>query len=230
MQSGALDQDTRERILAYLQKNHLATVPELSKLWGFTRANIRYHLNQFIQEGLVVLADPSANRPGNRGRPTQYYRLSTPSLSQNYFNLARALLAIVAPKGLESLPHTGVAEIAAQMATSPPEQHNLSRRMNQVIQELSKQNYQARWEASADGPEVRFFNCPYASLLSVEPGLCLLDKYLLERSIGLAVNQTAQINLIRGVPKCCIFRVLIHQKPEPLPFLANNTSGLTMPT
>jgi predicted ArsR family transcriptional regulator len=87
--------NTRERILAHLHEHRTATVPALSRAWGLTRADIRYHLNQLINEGFVERVPRSEKIAAGRGRPEQVYRLSVSALPANLTRLCSALLSMI---------------------------------------------------------------------------------------------------------------------------------------
>lgn len=203
---------TRERILAYLEENRTATVVTLSRLWGLTRADIRYHLNHLIEEGLVERTEaPSsmlgAVKPQRRGRPTVTYRLSTRSMLDNFANLSCALLRAM----LDSLPDEAREEtlvaLAKQLAggAAPENQRLTSARFNQAVEALNRQSYRARWEASPAGPRFLLRACPYAAIVHQHPELCRMDQHLLELLTGLALRQSARMTLASGSPPACIF-------------------------
>ena len=61
-------QNTRQRILQYLEKNSQATAPELSQVLDLTQANIRHHLGVLENDGKIeVIGETPAS---GRGRPT----------------------------------------------------------------------------------------------------------------------------------------------------------------
>lgn len=197
--------DTRERILAYLEENRVATAQVLSRTWRLTRANIRYHLNELLADGVIELVPRDPNLPARRGRPDLLYRLAPGRVPDNLLALSSALLDAV----LCSLPvedrETALQGLAARLAGSFVSVANLPQRLNQVSAYLSQHGYLARWEAHARGPRILLRSCPYAALLPTHPELCTLDRFLLERLVQLPLKQTAQINLAGGKPPACIF-------------------------
>src|SRR5512133_1220222 len=86
---------TRERILVYLQENRVAAVQALSRMWGLTRADIRYHLNALLEEGIIELVPRDPGQPAQRGRPAQQYRLANQSIPDNFAALSGALLTVL---------------------------------------------------------------------------------------------------------------------------------------
>ena len=202
--------NTRERILAYLQENRIASVQALSRTWGLTRADIRYHFNALIKEGLLERAPRDASLPARRGRPEQQYRLAASAAPDNFPALCAALLDAL----LSALPveeqekalRALAARLAGSIATPKPGiALHLTQRLNQVSAFLSRQGYRARWEAHASGPQILLRSCPYAALLPTHPELCTLDRFLLEDLLQLPLQQTARQSLSGGKPAACVF-------------------------
>ena len=195
---------TRERILVYLQENRIVTDLQLSQAWGLTRADIRYHLNELVEEGLLELvSDPS--RPAKRGRPQQSYRLAPSQSPDNYSSLCAALLIQAFHNLSEGERSQFLDAIASQMAGSVPSQGSATQRFTQAVANMDQHGYRARWEAHAAGPRILLRNCPYAAILEGHPELCELDLRLIERLTGSSMRQAAQMNRSTGRPPACIF-------------------------
>jgi len=76
-------------------------------------------------------------------------------------------------------------------------------RLNQTIRRLDEMNYQARWEASSQGPRVILGHCPYAAILAENPELCQMDAVFLSSQLGQAVDQVAKLERgPQGIPHC----------------------------
>ena len=195
---------TRERILAYLAENHLASVQALSRAWGLTRADIRYHFTTLVKEGLVELVPRDPAVPVQRGRPERFYRLPSIKAAHNLPDLCSALL-----HALRLLPderrEEAAAQISQQMARgfSPPA--NATQRLSLAAAFLSERGYRARWEAGLQGPRILLRNCPYATILSEHPEMCGIDQIFLETLTGIPLRQAARVNLSTGKPPACIF-------------------------
>lgn len=195
---------TRERILVHLHENRTATVSALSRAWGLTPADLRYHFNALIEEGLVERAANDA-QPTGRGRPTQAYRLASRSAPDNFPGLCGALLAALLANLSESEKEAALAALAGQISSGFTPPAALTQRFNQAVAFLNARAYHARWEASSRGPRLLLRNCPYAELLSQHPELCTLDRLLLERLLQLPQRQAARMNLVTGKPPACVF-------------------------
>ncbi len=196
---------TRERILAYLQENRLVSVHTLSRDWGLTRADIRYHLNALLEEGIIELAPRDPAEPAKRGRPTQQYRLSHSSAPDNLPALCSVLLDQLLGR-LDQVEQENVLQSVAQaMAGDPLPAGTPTQRFTQAVAYLNQHGYRARWEAHASGPRLLLRACPYAVLLARHSELCAMDRQLLEQLVRLPLHQAARMNFVTGRPPACIF-------------------------
>lgn len=197
-------QSTRERILAYLDENPLASAQGLSRAWGLTRADIRYHLNALEREGLIEpVARPGGTLAG-RGRPVKHYRRAS-GAGRSYAELCRALLEVVDDAVPEEQREAALRKTAERLAAGHAVPDSPVQRMNETVRFLTQLGYRARWEASARGPRVLLRGCPYAALLEAHPEICQVDCFLLETLTGLQLRQDARINLETGRPPACVF-------------------------
>jgi predicted ArsR family transcriptional regulator len=197
--------NTRERILAHLQEYRTTTAAELSRTLSLTRADIRYHINVLIKEGRLELISKNAEQPAQRGRPTQYYRLTDSSAPGNYPNLASSLMNIIAlefsPKDQEKI----LLKLAITLANGFVWLPGAAQRFTRAVRHLNQMYYRARWEASAAGPRFILRSCPYAAIIDQHPEICRMDLLLLEHLTQISLEQTEKMNRISGVPPACIF-------------------------
>jgi predicted ArsR family transcriptional regulator len=194
---------TRAKILEFLRIEHTATVAEIARTLNLTGAAVRYHLAQLENEGKIEFS--AVTRQDEPGRPAQIFRLSD-SLRPNFLGgLSSALLEIqlssVEPDKIEEI----WIELARRIAGKDIVSTSLPRRLTEAVQELNRMNYRARWEAGAKGPRVLFHNCPYAAIWPRFPGLCQMDRRILERLTGREMIQTATMDFIGGGHPTCIF-------------------------
>ncbi len=66
-------------------------------------------------------------------------------------------------------------------------------------------NYNARWEAHAEAPQVLLGHCPYRAIIQEHPELCKMDKYLLESLLDQQVDQIAKLEKDNQGIKWCVF-------------------------
>jgi predicted ArsR family transcriptional regulator len=205
--SGESQVDIQDRILDYLQENRTGTIRGLSQMWGLTRPDIRHHIQKLLKAGMIEQLPADRTIPTHRGRPEYVYRLISSSGDNNYQNLSAALLKTL----LDPYEDPGKAaqlEILAQTLSGNPLQAGpLTQKLNHLVTWLNERGYHARWQASADGPRIMFFHCPYAGLLPHYPVLCHVDLLLLQQLSGLAVEQTARMALPANTSRACVFKL-----------------------
>ena len=178
---------TRQRLLDLLRNKPGSTAAELSRALQVTQADVRHHLSNMIEEGLVITA--GRNRRGRRGRPARRFSLTALTLQDNFDILSKALLTT----SLDDLPPDAetayLQRVARHLAGEFTPRGPLAQRLVQAIEQLNTLGYQARWEAHADAPRMIFERCPFAALRPEFPELCQLDTYLVEFLLGETVTQ-----------------------------------------
>jgi predicted ArsR family transcriptional regulator len=188
--------------MEYLQHRQIATAVEISHALHLTAADIRHHLALLEADGIVEV---TSQRPSvGRGRPSSLYQLTRQALSNNLDGLSSALMEEL----LRSIPEAEQAAFYNRLARRlidnnySPARH-ASQRFLQAVQQLNRMNYQARWEAHADAPQVIFSHCPYAAILPKDPKLCLVDVELLGVLLDSPVNHSARLlPNPQGIPEC----------------------------
>jgi predicted ArsR family transcriptional regulator len=196
---------TRERILAYLSENHIATAAVLSRATRLTGADIRYHLSGLLDDGLVERVPPGPGASASpapsarRGRPAVAYRLAAAAQTNNLAGLAAALLDVLGESALPAVAEALAGKDLPNLA-APRIQ-----RLHGCANTLSASGYRASWEAGPNGPRVLLRACPYAAILTNHPELCKIDRLLVERLSGLEFTQTARIDPHTGRPPACVF-------------------------
>jgi predicted ArsR family transcriptional regulator len=192
---------TRNLLLDYLEAHRVATATELSRALKVTAADVRHHLKLLIVE--CVVETIGHRQPTGRGRPARLFRLSQQTLGENLGILASALLneALNETSGHDQTEY--LQRIAKKLSGVGSLHGNLTRRLYQATQRLNILNYQARWEAHTDAPQVIFEHCPYAAIVEEHPELCRLDELILENLIAIPVTQVAKlVQDARGAPYC----------------------------
>lgn len=196
---------TRSRIIEHLRKNRSACVAELSQALGVTKPDILYHLKYLLKEGIVEISANLVPSPRRRGRPVLHYRLSAAVFPDNLVHFAKALLRLYLSAFMDADRESALKNLARQMFSPPAKTLPITARLNQMVHTLNAHQYQARWEARAHGPQVMFYNCPYALILAGHPELCKIDAYIVETLSGSPAYQTARIGPDGQTPPACIF-------------------------
>ena len=168
----------RQKVLAYLKKNRLASAQEIARALHVTPANARHHLRILAADGRVTVV--SAGGEG-RGRPVKRYGLSAALAGDQL----PALLGAVLDEWLGGLSPSkrgqALRSLAERVGGTPrAESAPLMRRLASAVERLNQLHYQARWEAGAEGPRILLGPCPYAKVMAAHPELCTMDTALLE--------------------------------------------------
>lgn len=192
----------RQKILAFLKKQNIATAAEIGAALGVTPANARHHLSLLSTDGLVEVA--SLRGQGQRGRPQKVYRLGNAVLGDNLAPLTDALLTQVPPEQVESM----LQALGRALAGTPPERSTpLMRRLALTVERLNVMRYHARWEAHISGSRIVLGHCPYAAVIERHPELCRMDAILLQTFLRVSVEQLAKRERAEMGNVYCIFRL-----------------------
>lgn len=195
----------RQKILAFLKKQNIATALEISAALHVTSANVRHHLAMLARDGRVEVT--GRRSAGARGRPQKVYRLGKALLGDNLAGLTQALLEQVPPGQVEdTLQAVGRALAGAPAGGSSTA---LMRRLAMAVERLNAANYHARWEAHASGPRIVLGHCPYAAVIGCHPELCRVDATLLVTLLGVDVEQIARLEQTELGNIYCAFKPLL---------------------
>jgi predicted ArsR family transcriptional regulator len=181
----------RQKVVAYLKKNRLASAHEIARALLVTPANIRHHLGILAADGRVAVV---SERKDGRGRPVKLYGLSGALAGDNLAGMLDAALAEwlggLSPSKREQAMRS-VARRVGENLTG--EAVPLMKRLAFSIEKLNELHYQARWEAGAEGPRVILGQCPYAAVIAKHPELCQMDAAILESALGTHVEQRIKL-------------------------------------
>jgi predicted ArsR family transcriptional regulator len=165
-------------------------------------ANVRHHLTILLADGRIHMTGQKITKA--RGRPVKFYGLSEKMLGDNLALLSDALLTAW-QAGLSSRDQENAVETIAKawVAQLQPGTQGLpmAKRLPNLVGQLDKQHYQARWEAGAEGPRIIFAHCPFAAIIEKHPELCRMDAAMLAQVSGLSAHQTAKIGTASS-PSC----------------------------
>lgn len=199
---------SRQRLFRYLQEHTLVTVAEVSRALQMTPANARHHLSILVEEGVVKTV---GERPARgQGRPAQLYRITRQAEQNNIDRLAGACLDLLWEGKGAGEREVLLSRLVRGLSGDRPvlsAGDSLTRRLVDACQELTRWNYQARWEAHAQGPRVIYGHCPFASILAEHPEMCRVDAALLEDLLGEGVEQTARLAQDTRGARYCMFVV-----------------------
>lgn len=191
---------TEEEIINFLSKNNSKTIFQIAIHLNLTKADIRYQLNKLQKKGIINKIEPELS---HRGRPAARYKISDFFYKNNYQSLFEAIIQLL-PPGLDHYSNLG-----KYFAQKMQIEHNQSTilKLNNLISNFNIQNYDARWETQFHGPVVFFANCPYRQLINEYPGLCTMDKEIIEKGMNMKVNTIHTI--AEGGKSFCKFQIII---------------------
>ena len=166
----------RQKVLAHLKKTRSASAREIARALKMSAPNVRHHLSILCSDGRVEFV--AVNNREGRGRPEKLYSLSQAALGDNLSALANALLT-------EAGSRLDVEAIASHILDSGQFSNlPITKQLVLLVDKLNEMNYQARWEAGAEGPRVIFGRCPYAKVIADHPELCKMDRAMVGISLG----------------------------------------------
>ena len=149
--------DTSARIVSYLETHSIATVDQLSLALSFTKAAIHYHIRKMLSAGVIVVS-PDPYQDG-AGRPARIFMLAKPVPSL----LSGILLRVISNHLIRSLKteiemEMLCGEIAAQFLLGFTHKGSSAAFLADLTPELEKSGFVLRWQASAEGADIRLFN------------------------------------------------------------------------
>ncbi len=196
----------RTEIVSYIIENQTATAAGLAKTFNVTVANIRYHLKHLLQDDAIEVITNQILSP--RGRPTQIYSLSRKEKSTGLEFLLRSALEEINLIRSDRARKNRLVKLAKIISSSSDYSNgSMTIKLGEAVKRLNELNFNARWEAHSNSPNILFQNCPYSSLVDSFPILCQLDQYLLEELIGTSVNQKEKLSTNRSAHPICRFTI-----------------------
>jgi predicted ArsR family transcriptional regulator len=194
---------TRQKLLNMLKNKPGITAAEISRALQITQSNVRHHLANMLEEGLIVTIGQDYS--GRRGRPARKFSLTALTFQDNFDLLSKALLTTyledIHPGNKKNFLQRVARNILGDISLRGP----LSQRLVEGIEKLNTLGYQARWEAHSEAPRLIYERCPYAALRPEHPELCRFDTYLLELLLGESITQAeSSAHLENGY---CLFLV-----------------------
>jgi predicted ArsR family transcriptional regulator len=173
---------SRQKILIHLKKNRSASAREIARALKISPPNVRHHLSVLCSDGRVEFT--AVNNREGRGRPEKLYSLSQAALGDNLPALTNALLDVAGSKEWTEALAYRILDSEAFASLPVP------KRLALLIEKLNGMNYQARWEATAEGPRVIFGRCPYAKVIDGHMELCKMDGAMLGNVLARPVIQS----------------------------------------
>lgn len=186
-------QETRRYILEILKEQGACTIDEIVAALSvkmnrqITTVTVRHHLERLRQEHLVK--PPQVKRRNSPGRPQHTYALTQQAIEafpSNYAGFAEHLLEQVKAH----LPPREVNVILDEMAVNMAKQAGVSvddpleLRVQQTVEHMNDQGYQASWQAVDKGYLIVTTNCPYERIAEHHAEVCQFDLHLMTSLLG----------------------------------------------
>lgn len=194
-------QQTRRHIIDILRERGEATVDDIvSELQDrrgkeITAVTVRHHLARLQEDDLI--ASPQMRHRNTPGRPQHVYMLTEKAFAQfpnNYQRLATGLIQGIRRHLSPDHVNVIIEDVAGHMASEaniPP--LPIEQRLDAVVEYLSGQGYDARWETANDGFMLFTSNCPYHQLAHADHTLCEMDLRLVASLLGVVPRRHAHL-------------------------------------
>ena len=201
-------QDTRQKILEYLNIYGQASVEELRDwLDGITAVTVRHHLDVLRRDGLV--AAPEVQRRDTPGRPKFIYMLTSKAseyFPKNFRKMTDYLLEELSEQMSSKQINVIFTDVGQRMAAEGPMMYAgqiNEERLQAVVEFLSEQGYQAGYEPYKEGFLLHTCNCPYDRVAGSTDFLCAMDMSMMTELLGMVPRRLDHI--IDGAVRCSYF-------------------------
>ena len=157
---------TRKKMLELLSNHPYLSVIEFSRLLKLTKADIRYHLDGLMEEGVVKKNQPSAEHP-SAGRPAATFSLSSGNLPPIVSRFLEGIGDLLDHPDLDTKTREFILDSFIDSITSTFHPRGSgAARMNEIVAFLTRLGFSAKWEAGSSGPTIILFNNPAAFYLN----------------------------------------------------------------
>jgi predicted ArsR family transcriptional regulator len=200
---------TRQRIIDYLEKYQPSSILEIGRSLDLTPSDVFYHLQVLLKNGLIEPGSEEIRPIPRPGRPVKRYRLTRPDQPQNTALLTKLLFNLYVGQGKNAEEKQKLLKgLAENLVPGFIKEKPFHVRIAALVKELSSIHYAARWEAHQDGPLVIFTNCPYQAVVGDCPGLCDMDRLLLENCLDAPVSTLQTFRDQHEISRRCRFAIL----------------------
>ncbi len=176
------------QILDHLRRSGEATVREFETLLGISTTAVREHLGHLEARALLTTRQVRSGP----GRPRLVYSLTARArelFPKEYDTLVTLLMREIAARDgeeqLQSLLDSVSARMAAPIATTISET-DIETRLSKLRTNLESRGIPVEIHAKSTGFQI--FACPYYDAAQEQPGLCAMDRLMLEQVLGEAIE------------------------------------------
>lgn len=212
--------ETRAAIVQHLRDVGDATVTELAEHLDISDVATRRHVDRLAEDGLL---DSRTVNPG-RGRPVARWSLTDRGLElfpSRYDELAHQLLDFLADSGREQLGAflRWRQEQQVESYADAVDAEDLSGRVAQLAELLTRDGYRAEVEATGDGFTLRQQHCTIEKVARDQPLLCAHEAAAFGRLLGEDVRVTRRETIAKGHGACVCHVQVREQRPNTLPVI-----------
>ncbi len=181
---------TRQLILEYAKRHGHVTVDGLAAELGVVPVTVRAHISALEKESLLKGEEV---HNGRAGRPRIVYSLTEEAerlFPKSYDGLATRLLDTLAERSsddMRALFEDAGARWSSQVSPAIRSK-DLDERLNKVSTVLNDEGCDTEWEKQDGLILLRFYNCPYVSVVRDHPEVCSMEKAFLEKTLDMPVE------------------------------------------
>lgn len=195
-----------ERLLLRLKSEGACSAADLAEHLGVTAPAVRQHMARFLEEGLVLAED----RPGGRGRPVRYYRLTAAGHARFpdrhaavTVELIEATRGVFGAEGLDRLVRHMATVSEAVYTTALEAIPQVEGRLNRLAEIRSEEGYMALVEPHPDGGWLFVENhCPICAAAAACQGFCRSELSVFRAALGPAVAVERTEHILAGARRC----------------------------
>lgn len=196
--------DTRTRVLQLVATTGPTTAPALADRLRLTRAGVRRHLAELLDDGFIAEHDaPRSAEPARRGRPAKHYVVTGrghAALPTGYAQIASQAIAYLedvgGPDAVGRFAEHRAAQLeerygpAIESAGADP-----AARAGALAAELSRDGYAATARPVEGMATLQLCqgNCPVQDVAAEHPQLCEAETAAFSRLLGVHVQRLATI-------------------------------------
>lgn len=197
-----LQDTTRARVLRLVASTGPATAADLAERLGLTRAGVRRHLGELLEDGLIAEHEMPRGT-ARRGRPSRHYVVTArghAALPTGYAQLANQaidfLAAVGGPEAVEMFAANRAARLEERYAAAVlAAGEDPAARAQALAELLSHDGYaaSARPVGRAATLQLCQGNCPVQDVAAEHPQMCEAETAAFSRLLGVHVQRLSTI-------------------------------------
>ena len=207
--------DTRQQILAHLQRNPGQSAGDLADQFDLSIGAVRHHLT--ILEKDALIDSETMRQP--IGRPCIVYELTEKgeeSFPKQYDRLSSVMLDTVkdegGSRGLRSFLRRVGERIIKQSNVDLAPEASIEQRARVLAEVMDREGFSLEWKREDNQLRVIQHACPYQSVVGSHPDVCQLDEHLIQTVIG---KQARRVEHRSRGDCACVFSIDLGDEQDP---------------